>query len=244
MNLNLNSNQPSRNRLFIDVFVLSFSLFYYSQQELSRVNVSSFDGFVINTVAPIQKSVNSIYNNVSNFFNNYLANVNAAKRENDLVTQIESYKKVIFNFSETSKENDRLKKLLQFKEQLKYDSISAKIVAWDSSANFRTIRIDKGFSSGVKIQSPVISHNGVVGYVYRMSSHFSDVLTILDPNNRVDVIASRTRSHGIAEGYSGDSLIMKYLKITDPVALNDEIITSGLGYIYPKGSQSWKNCKY
>ena len=80
-----------------------------------------------------------------------------------------------------------------------------------------------------------MTSDGVVGYIYQTSKHYSDIITILDQNNRVDAIVSRTRSHGIVEGYNDTNCIMKYVTRTEPVVLNDEVITAGLGDIYPKG---------
>lgn len=68
-----------------------------------------------------------------------------------------------------------------------------------------------------------------------MIDHFSDVLTILDSRNRVDAIIDRIRTHGIIEGFSQGKCLMKYVNRIDPVVLNDIVLTSGLGNIYPKG---------
>jgi rod shape-determining protein MreC len=81
----------------------------------------------------------------------------------------------------------------------------------------------------------VTSAEGLVGYVYRLSDHYADVLTILDANNRVDSVVERLRSHGILEGYSSGKCIMKYVNRTEPIILNDMVLTAGLGNVYPKG---------
>ena len=79
------------------------------------------------------------------------------------------------------------------------------------------------------------SMNGLVGYVYRLTPNYADILTILDQNNRVDSIVARTRTHGIVEGISEFKCRLKYVNRTEKVEVGDEIITAGLGNIYPKG---------
>ncbi len=233
--MNLVQDSKARYRVLIDLMILCFAFYAYSKNDAPYSKASRFDVLVIDTIAPLQKGVNGVYDSISSVLKHYLLNVDSARKNENLVKYIASLESKISSLSEVEKENERLKDLLNFKQSTTYESIPAKIIAWDSSSDFRTIRIDKGFKDGLRIQSPVVSHKGVVGYIYRMSDHFADILTILDPNNRVDAIVGRTRSYGIAEGFSSDRSIMKYLRITDAVSLNDEVLTSGLGYIYPKG---------
>src|SRR5690606_20693024 len=117
---------------------------------------------------------------------------------------------------EITKENQRLKELLKFGQIQDHQEILAQIVAWDASSDFRVIRINKGSKDGVRLQAPVVTAAGVVGYIYRLTDHFADVLTILDPNNRVDGLVARIRAHGIIEGYSNRRTIMKYVTRTEP----------------------------
>ena len=85
--------------------------------------------------------------------------------------------------------------------------------------------------------------NGLVGYVYRLTPNYADILTILDQNNRVDSIVARTRTHGIVEGISEFKCRLKYVNRTERVEVGDEIITAGLGNIYPKGIKVGKITK-
>jgi len=97
------------------------------------------------------------------------------------------------------------------------------------------VRINKGIRHGIKLQSVVTSAEGLVGYVYRLTQNFADVITILDANNRVDGVVERLRSHGVVEGYNRGRCIMKYVNRTEPIILNDLVLTAGLGNVYPKG---------
>ena len=111
----------------------------------------------------------------------------------------------------------------------------AKVISRDSSSDYRMIRLDKGISDGVQIQSPVVTNAGLVGYVYRISDNFADVLTILDSKAKIDGMIKRTNSLGIVEGTLGDFCTMKYLLRRDPIVLDDLVVTSGLGNIFSEG---------
>ncbi len=233
--MKLIASEGSRTKLIVNLVVLSLAFYGVSKRKSPYKEASIFENVMMDTLAPLQRGLSSAYKNVASFFEDYMLNVNASKENVSLKEKIGSLKQEVFALKQLEQENTRLRAILNFGKKIKHDMISAQVVAWDSSSDFRVIRIDKGYSDGVKLQSTVVTSEGIVGYVYRLTDHFADILTILDPSNRVDVIVNRTRSYGILEGYSGWRTVMKYVVRTDPVRLNDLVITSGLGNIYPKG---------
>lgn len=222
-------------KIIINLIVVVAALISMARREIKLEEASFFDAFLINTFAPIQKMVTSSHNFASNLFLDYLANIKASRENRKLKYQISQLEKRIFNFREISKENERLKDLLQFGSNIPYRKVLAQIVAWDSSSDFKVIRVNKGTKDGIKLQSTVVTAEGLVGYVYRLTEHFADILTIMDSNNRIDALIHRIRAHGIVEGLGQGKCQMKYVTRTEPIILNDIVITSGLGNVYPKG---------
>jgi len=176
-----------------------------------------------------------MHGEITGLFEHYVNNVSASKKNVDLNKKIELLQGELFSLEEVKKENERLKGYLEFGGDLNIKKILGQIVSWDSSSDYKVLRINKGMKSGIRLQSPVVTSKGLVGYIYRLTDHYADVLTILDPSNRIDGLVSRTRAHGVLEGDSDDRLIMKYVTRTKPIILNDMVITSVLGNIYPKG---------
>ena len=233
--MRLGENLAQRPKGFINVFVLLVALFSVSRRSFELRQASAFEAFMLDTLAPMQRSITYLKSQMSSFFENYLANVSASKENVGLRKRILELDEQIFSLNELERENKRLKALLEFGEEIASKSILAQVVGWDSSSDFRVLRINKGRNHGLRIQNPVITSLGLVGYVYRLTDNFADVLTILDSNNRVDAILKRTRSHGIIEGSGNHSCSMKYVNRTEPILLGDIVLTSGLGNIYPKG---------
>jgi len=176
-----------------------------------------------------------IQTSIQDVLGHYIANVGASKNNVVLKKQVEEYKSQLFSMDELNRENERLKELLKFSSDLTLNRVLAQVIAWDASSDLKVLRINKGLKQGLRLQDPVITAQGLVGYIYRITGHFADVLTILDPNNRVDILVERTRSNGVLEGYSSSSAILKYISRTEPVILGDILMTSGLGNVYPKG---------
>ena len=217
------------------LLVMALSLYGISKKNFKEDETPYFQVFMIESIGPIQNSTTSFKQSVSDLFNNYLAIVNTNKENVLLSKKVLDLENTIFNLQELKLENQRLKDLLSFGQEIPRSKVLAQVVGWDSSTEFNIIRINKGRKQGVTPKSAVVTSEGLVGYVYRVADHYSDIITILDQNNRVDTIVERTRSHGIVQGFSNFSCTMKYVNRNEPIAKNDLVITAGLGEIYPKG---------
>lgn len=233
--LRLINEHGFRVKLSINIFVLAVSLYGVSRWKIISDRTTPFERLMIDTFAPVQRTAYYIRERLHDLTTAYFLNVDATRKNVILQKQIDEQEKRIFEFREMELENQRLKALLQFGTTEESTQIMAQVVAWDASSDMRVLRINKGLKDGIKDQSIVVTAKGLVGYIYRISDHFADVLTILDSNNHVDVLVERTRSYGIVEGHRSNTCVMKYLIRTDPVILNDVVLTSGLGNIYPKG---------
>jgi rod shape-determining protein MreC len=228
-------DKERRQKAVLNILVLLIAFVGVAKRSKTLDETSAFENILIDSFAPLQTSLTSIRTEVASFFDHYVVNINASKKNVSYQKRIDELEGEIAQFQELRRENKRLKDLLQFGTGVDYKKILAQVVAWDASSDFRVIRINKGLGDGVTLQSPVIKANGLVGYIYRLTDSFADILTVLDNNNRVDGLIQRVRAHGIVEGYNSEKSIMKYVSRAEPIILGDVVITSGLGNIYPKG---------
>lgn len=227
--------ENSKWALVNNLFVIVLSLIAFVRYDYDTDKTSFYESALIETFAPIQRGTTSLKETIVSIVDNYFLIVNTSKENKILKRDISLLENDLFNMTEIQKENQRLKRLLEFGKEIQKKKVLAQVVAWDSSSEFSVLRINKGSNANIKVKDPVITINGVVGYIFRVTPNYSDVLTILDQNNRVDAIVARTRSHGIVEGISKDKCILKYVARTEQVELGDEVISAGLGTVYPKG---------
>ena len=227
--------QVSRSKIAINIIVLFFALYNVAKRDYKSEDISLFESWVIETLAPLQEGTISLKQRVVGLFDHYVWLINASKENTNLKKEIKALNGRLFDLAEVQRENDRLKKLLKVGESSVYQKVLAQIIAKDVDSGFRVLRVNKGSKHGISLRSPVVTSDGLVGYIYRVSSGYSDILTILDANNRVDGIITRTRTHGIIEGDSKNLCRMKYVVRTAQIEVGDEVITAGLGEIYPKG---------
>src|SRR5262249_45589148 len=61
------------------------------------------------------------------------------------------------------------------------------------------------------------------------------VMLLTDPSSAVSALVPRTREQGAVEGYRAWGLILNYLSSDTDVHAGDEVVTAGLGNIFPAG---------
>ncbi|MBY0518410.1 MAG: rod shape-determining protein MreC [Bacteriovoracaceae bacterium] len=228
-------SESSKIKIINNLLVLVFALYGISQKRFDLEEMTLFQKIVVEVVAPVQKGLSSGREELVSLIDNYVRIVNTSKENAFLKKKIDRLENDLFQMEEIRRENFRLKQMLSYSEDIGQSKVLAQVIGWDSANQFKVLRLNRGSNDGIKVMSPVITHLGLVGYIYRVGTNYSDVLTILDPNNRVDALVERTRTHGIVEGVFNYHCSLKYISRTDPVEVGDKLITAGVGGIYPKG---------
>lgn len=194
-----------------------------------------YDKTVLFITTPLQYALDGLISGSINFSNNYIFLLKTKEDNNFLLAQNRKLKKELNRLLEIDYENQRLKRLLLFKEQISYFMLPAQVFARDASLEFESIRINKGSNTGVKTGMAVLNYEGVVGIIVRVASSFSDVLLVTDPNFSIDAMVQRSRVRGVVKGRSSNVSEMTYLNRLDDVLVGDTIISSGFAGFFPKG---------
>ena len=95
--------------------------------------------------------------------------------------------------------------------------------------------VDRGAADGVRVRDVAVTREGVVGQVYAVAAHTARVLPITDQASGVSVRAQRTRETGVVKGMGGWRCELRYLGPLAQVRAGDELLTAGLGGVFPKG---------
>ncbi len=191
--------------------------------------------FISITLTPVQNSINSVYRAGAGALNDYVAVVGAKEKS-------EEYRKALLAIEEENRRlkeelrlTERLKTLLQYKEETKLPATAAGIIAYNSARWTRTALINKGSDDGIAHDMAVISPQGIVGRITDVTPSTATVLLNTDPRSNIESMVERTRVRAIAEGNGKDGLILKYVRQLDDVKVGDTIITSGFSRLFPKG---------
>ncbi len=132
--------------------------------------------------------------------------------------------------------NQRLKKMLGFKEEYTYQLLPVEVAAYPPRSFFKVVFISKGNKEGIKKNMVVVNAEGLVGRIVEVYPDQSKVLTILDERSKVGVIDQRTRDLAILTGKGLEGVCeLQYLLGKVPIEIDDRVVTSGVGGLFPKG---------
>lgn len=209
-------------------------LLVYSANLRKKHSTTLFERVVLTLTEPLQRGIDQVGNTLRDAWNNYLWLVDTRQQNIEVMRTNRELRAQLTAVNEIRLENQRLKKLLDFVEADPRKVLPALVVAEDASSWARTIVIDKGTGNGVHEGAPVVVAEGVVGRVIKVAANSSRVLLVTDASSSVAGLVQRTRTRGVARG-NGSSLDLEYALRDDPVEVNDLVVTSGMGGIFPKG---------
>lgn len=172
---------------------------------------------------------------------NFFRDIGAVRLENEeLKAKIDELEKENLALKEFRKENSELREALNIKDQFAdYEPMGANIIAKDTGNWFNIFTIDRGAKDGIKKDSPVVTSKGLVGRVIQVDALSSRVEAIIDKNSAVSARISQkgdyVRVKGDLELKDTGLCLMDRISPEIDVAVGDDIVTSGIGGIYPRG---------
>jgi rod shape-determining protein MreC len=139
--------------------------------------------------------------------------------------------------SQLEAENERLRRLLGFKQTLPFETIGARVVARSPAPDFLTgvLVLDRGQADGVEPDSPVLVAGSVLGRTTVVTPRNAQVQLVTNPDAALGAMVERTRSPGVLGGSGELRLGLNYISNTEPIEVGDAVVTSGLDGIFPKG---------
>ncbi|MBP2665235.1 MAG: mreC: rod shape-determining protein MreC [Firmicutes bacterium] len=162
-------------------------------------------------------------------------------RENQtLRSENQELRHVVFQLTEKAAENERLQAMLEFRtKSVAFQMKAATVIGRDPGILNYSILINQGANDGLKINMPVVTHQGLVGHVMETFAGTAKVRLLVDTGSSAASMVQRPQSRavGIVEGNPSQVSVlrMKNLMRDGDVIKGDKIMTSGLGGIYPKG---------
>jgi rod shape-determining protein MreC len=205
---------------------------------LSNQHLQSSDGpdrIAISLVAPFQKTVTLSVRFLKDIWRHYFLLISVSEENEDLKKSLSNARQKNNELREIALANARLRQLLDFRETLTFQVLSAEIISNDPSPWFKSVMIDKGSLDGVEQGMPVVVPEGIAGLVIDVSLRYAKVRLIIDQNSAADALIQKNRARGIIKGGSADGCYLQYVLRKQDVAIGDAVIASGLDGVYPKG---------
>ncbi len=118
-----------------------------------------------------------------------------------------------------------------------FDYVMARVISNSVSEPYNYITINRGSSDGIKTQTGVVSHNGVVGIVGVVGPHASRVISMLNPEMKLSCKIKGSEYPGTMtwDGKSVRHALLQELPKHGEYNKGDTVITSGFSSIFPEG---------
>lgn len=199
------------------------------------VKAGLFQRVVLEVLNPVLNVLHLSSRYIDDTIKQYVLLKQVRRNNEALRVQVHALQNRLAAYHEAFLENQRLRRLLDFKNTVGVKAIAAQVVVHDPSGWFQTVIIDKGASEGIETDMAVVNEQGVVGRVADCSNHYSRVVLITDPENAIDALVQRNRVRGILTGKDEKSCLLRYVRSNLDVRTGDLVVTSGKDGIFPKG---------
>jgi rod shape-determining protein MreC len=201
--------------------------------------ISGLDKVIVRVATPLQLVAATLARGISNVWGDYIYLVDVKEDNTRLSSQNARLQERVRKLEALEEENRRLHRLLDLKQSLKTEVVSAQVIGKNTNEFFRVARVTLDRDAReVGANLPVLSQDGVVGTTLKTAGDTVDVRLVADAGSSVDVVVQRTGARGFVRG-TGDeskySCSVQYVERTDEVEVGDLLVTSGVGRRFPKG---------
>jgi len=184
-----------------------------------------------------------IFINTSNNFTNYTKQFGGKikayfnlKEENDILNHQNIH---LLNFISNKKQNNKTKNNIDYLSYGgNYFSFTPGLIINNSTHwQKNLITLNKGTSDGVLPNMAIVGPQGAIGVVFKCSSHFSTVISLLNTTLRIGAFIKKNNYNGTVLWDGKDYRFIKLQDIPIHVSVNigDTIVTNGYSSIFPPG---------
>lgn len=219
-------------RLIVAIlFSIIFIVFGYRYNSFKKIRF--YLDYTTNSLYFLKNYLNELFNDFSYFF----VKKKQLIKENDfLKREIVLRKFDNLLFEHIKKENESLRKFFNSPLRKNKNVMMTNVISVIDNKYHDQIIIDKGLNNGVYVGQPVINQDGIVGQVISVNKFSSRVLLICDVIHSLPVKLLRNGIRVIAGGIGCNyDLELKLIPDNFDVKIGDEVVTSGIGNVYPEG---------
>ena len=229
-----------RSRGFVILLAVIAVLAILIAVTYDRVQVTFIEDAVNSVLSPIQSFSVKASNSIIDFFERVFSSTDLDKENEQLKVQLAQYEIIENELNTLREENERLKGLLNYTDITQnYTYVTARVIGKSQGVWFSEFTVNAGRNDGVIENQAVVNSKGLVGRVSSVSANTCKVTSIIDSTSDVSVMVERTRDYGFARGIlnvdKNEKLELYYLPSGYDLVPGDNILTSGIGGIFPKG---------
>lgn len=235
-----------RRRIVLGLLVLlALALITVSFRESESGPLHRVQASAASALQPLEVAVERVVRPFRDAYNWTAGLFSARSEAEELRAENEQLRQQVIQNESALQVNVGLRQLLEYVEGPRfpkdYGFVATSVTARPSSAFEQEIVVPVGSNDGVEENAPVVTADGLVGQVTRVTPNLSRVTLLTDASSAVSAEDLRTGASGIVEhGQAGDTLVLSRVAKKENVNVGDEIVTAGwslgnLASLYPHG---------
>ena len=199
---------------------------------------SAAQGAGLAALAPVRSALTGVSSGIA-------AALSDAQQFNDLRAENEALRAEVAQLRSAAagvqtirRENDALRAALNYERaNTEFALLTAGVVGRDSVDVLDTLIIDRGATDGVRVGMAVVANGSLTGRVLSVTTTSANVLPIHSSRSAVNALAQGEDgiADGIVEGDDNRGLLLTRIEPEAPLAIDDLVVTSGLGGGFPRG---------
>jgi rod shape-determining protein MreC len=198
--------------------IISLALISMTDSE----KIGGYKGFVVGSVGWIQSQFS------------WIPNPLALKKENRALRELNMYlSSEVTKSRKAIVENERMRKMLDFKQATEIPIVSAEVVGKSSVEMRNYITLNRGTSDSIYRGMPVRTPQGLVGSIISTDANYSLVELLTNRNVRVATQIQRSTIDGIMTWEGGEVFKIKNIPDSYDVREGDIVYTSNFSNKYP-----------
>ena len=232
-----------RRAVLVLLVVLSLLLLtaYFGEAPSGRLHGVQRDFLTV--VSPIQDGANKALKPVRDLFSWFGETLHAKSQRDELRKQDDKLRReLVANQAEKRSYRELLS--LYHLDQLgvnDYHPVTATVVGKTPNLWYSTVNIDKGESSGIQVDDPVVNGEGLVGKIAAVVSDAAEIDLITESSMGVSARVGTSDATGLLQPKVGEpnDLLLQYLPTTAAANVGEYVVTSGTvanaESLYPPG---------
>ena len=189
---------------------------------------------------PLQKGFSFITDGIDGYVSYFTEFDRIVEENNQLRERIDELEDQIYSAREIEGMNQWLYDYLELKrEHTDYIFEAANVTGRESGNYMKVFTLDRGKNHGVEVDMPVVTSDGIVGYIVEAGNDWSKAVTILDSTASIGAYIERTGELCVVQGdytLANEGLCkLNYLTEESDIQEGDRILSSGYGSVYPRG---------
>jgi rod shape-determining protein MreC len=190
---------------------------------------------VIDVLSPVMSSMSQPFHKLTDSGEQLQTYFFVHSKNASLETENKILRLQVARLAQSQKENEQLRQLLHYVNELEYQYITAKVIGNASGPFSHSSLIYAGADDAVMKGQAVVMDGGLVGRIVEVGHNSSRILLLTDINSKIPVISMDSREHCMLAGNNTENPKLLYLPKESKIAAGEYIMTSGDGNMIPPG---------